>query len=283
MTTALANQPVIDPAVIAQVLIKGDLRSLTPAQKVDYYLRVCESVGLNPLTQPFAYMVLNGREVLYAKKECSEQLRSIHQISIDPKGFAREVIEGVYVVTAPASLPSGRTDVSTGAVAIDGLKGENRANAMMKAETKAKRRVTLSICGLGMLDETEAEQFQPVSVVPQVTRVEVPEGAFQILNVTRVSEWVAEITYVDHLGVEDTLPMALDAKGGALILAEECQQDQSLVVLTRVIGKRDKKRKIGALARFKPIAEALTDALDNAALDAEIVAREAAKESDIPF
>jgi hypothetical protein len=26
---------------------------------------------------------------------------------------------------------------------------------MMKAETKAKRRVTLSICGLGMLDETE--------------------------------------------------------------------------------------------------------------------------------
>ena len=26
---------------------------------------------------------------------------------------------------------------------------------MMKAETKGKRRVTLSICGLGMLDETE--------------------------------------------------------------------------------------------------------------------------------
>ena len=29
----------------------------------------------------------------------------------------------------------------------------------MKAETKAKRRVTLSICGLGMLDETEVESI----------------------------------------------------------------------------------------------------------------------------
>jgi hypothetical protein len=34
------------------------------------------------------------------------------------------------------------------------------ANALMKAETKAKRRATLSICGLGMLDETEVEDIQ---------------------------------------------------------------------------------------------------------------------------
>ena len=100
------------------------------------------------------------KEILYAKKDATEQLRFIHGISIDPKGFTREVIEGVYVVTAPASMPNGRTDVSTGAVPIDGLKGEDRANAMMKSETKAKRRVTLSICGLGMLDETEVETIR---------------------------------------------------------------------------------------------------------------------------
>ena len=33
--------------------------------------------------------------------------------------------------------------------------GDPIANAFMKAETKAKRRGTLSICGLGMLDESE--------------------------------------------------------------------------------------------------------------------------------
>jgi hypothetical protein len=69
----------------------------------------------------------------------------------------REKLEDVYVVTARATLPTGRTDESVGAVTIAGLKGEALANAYMKCETKAKRRVTLSIVGLGMLDETELE------------------------------------------------------------------------------------------------------------------------------
>src|SRR6516162_3098534 len=54
-------------------------------------------------------------------------------------------------------MPNGRIDTSIGAVSIGGLKGDNKCNALMKAETKAKRRLTLSICGLGMLDETEIE------------------------------------------------------------------------------------------------------------------------------
>jgi hypothetical protein len=39
------------------------------------------------------------------------------------------------------------------------LPPEELANAFMKAETKAKRRVTLSICGLGFLDESEIESI----------------------------------------------------------------------------------------------------------------------------
>jgi hypothetical protein len=54
-------------------------------------------------------------------------------------------------------MPDGRTDESLGAVSLVGLEGEALANSLMKAETKAKRRVALSICGLGMLDETEVE------------------------------------------------------------------------------------------------------------------------------
>jgi len=87
--------------------------------------------------------------------------------------LAREVVEGCYIVTAKASDSEGRTDESIGAVPIEKIQGEARANAMMKAETKAKRRVTLSFCGLGMLDETEVdsipgavvgEQAQPTGV-----------------------------------------------------------------------------------------------------------------------
>ena len=40
----------------------------------------------------------------------------------------------------------------------------------MRCETKSKRRVTLSICGLGLLDETEVETI-PDSNNPQVPEV----------------------------------------------------------------------------------------------------------------
>jgi hypothetical protein len=42
----------------------------------------------------------------------------------------------------------------------------DKANAIMKAVTKAKRRVTLSICGLGFLDETEVETIPEAKPVP---------------------------------------------------------------------------------------------------------------------
>lgn len=144
-----------DAALIESVIIQGDLSRLTPAQKVSYYNNLCESLGLNTLTKPFDYMKFQGREVLYANKGCAEQLRMIHDIGLKVVSTAK--IDDVFVVTAEAVTPSGRTDSSTGAVSIAGLNGVELANAMMKAETKAKRRVTLSICGLNMLDELEVE------------------------------------------------------------------------------------------------------------------------------
>jgi len=119
-------------AAIEQVLVSGNLANLTPDQRVSYYNKTCESLGLNPLTRPFEYITLNGKLTLYARKDCTEQLRSLRNLSI---GIAsREVVEGVYVVTAKASNQAGRSDESIGAVPIDKLTGEARANAMMKAE-----------------------------------------------------------------------------------------------------------------------------------------------------
>ena len=154
MTTAIATNI---SSQLESVLIQGDLGKLAPEQRVQYYKALCDSLGLNPLTKPFAYITLNGKLILYALKDCTEQLRNKQGISLTIP--TREILEGVYVVTARAQTPSGRLDESTGAVPIEGTKGEARANAMMKAETKAKRRVTLSICGLGMLDESEVSSI----------------------------------------------------------------------------------------------------------------------------
>ena len=164
----------IDPnAVMERVLLAGDLSKLSAPDRLFYYTKVCESVGLNPLTRPFDYLTLNGKVVLYAKRDATDQLRKIHGVSVTIK--ARENIEGVYVVTANARDKTGREDESTGAVNIGGLKSDALANALMKAETKAKRRVTLSICGLGMLDETEIETIPMARIDPKGDSLEVAD------------------------------------------------------------------------------------------------------------
>lgn len=143
---------------IEQVLIKGDLSTLTPQEQVVYHNRVCESLGLNPLTKPFEYIKLNGKLVLYAKRDCTDQLRTLKDVSVEIT--KREMISDLCVVTAKAKMPDGREDESIGAVSTRGLKDDSLANALMKAETKAKRRVTLSICGLGFFDESEIDTIE---------------------------------------------------------------------------------------------------------------------------
>ena len=152
-------------ALAEQVVIKGDLSKLTEAQRMNYYSEVCRSLGLNPLTRPFEFLTLNGKLILYATRGAGDQLRAIRGItitSLDP----RQVGE-LLVVVATGRDRSGREDSSTGAVSVKGLTGEALANAMMKAETKAKRRLTLSLAGLGWSDETE------VDTIPGAQRTDV--------------------------------------------------------------------------------------------------------------
>lgn len=149
---------------LERLMIEGDLGTMPPELRVRYYHALCQSLGLNPLTQPFEYIRLNGKLKLYAKKDATEQLRKLHGVSVS--GMETQLIGEVYVVRATFTDRSGRTDQATGAVPVKGLTGDNLANAYLKAETKCKRRGTLSICGLGMLDETEIEAI-PGAKVPE--------------------------------------------------------------------------------------------------------------------
>lgn len=142
---------------IEQVVIDGDLSRLSPEQRLSYYRATCASLGLNPLTKPFDYLRLNGKVVLYSTKSCTDQLRMIHKISVDIVSEKRD--GDIYIVKSRATAADGRHDEGTGAVSLGALKGEALANAYMKAETKSKRRVTLSICGLSVVDDSEIDSI----------------------------------------------------------------------------------------------------------------------------
>jgi hypothetical protein len=153
----------IDASILEKVVIGGDLSVLTPEQRVKYYNALCRSLGLNPLSKPFDYLTIDKKLLLYARKDCTEQLRTNRRVSITE--LTSEIVGDLLIVTAKAELPDGRTDIDRGVVFLKGVFGDSLCNAYMKAVTKSKRRVTLSICGLGMLDESEIETVQGARVI----------------------------------------------------------------------------------------------------------------------
>ena len=141
--------------VIDSVVLRGDLSGLAPGERARFYVQMCEGLGLNPASQPFAFLRLNGKEILYATRGATDQLAAMHRVT-------REIIDGPKVVdlggtkliyaVCKASMPNGRFETATATVPLI-----DPVNVMMKAETKAKRRATLSLLGLGLLDEIEIE------------------------------------------------------------------------------------------------------------------------------
>jgi len=167
-----SNNLAIEEATITEALIlRGDLSALTAEQKVAYYRGYCERLGLDPFTKPFDILRLNGKDVLYLTRAGAQQLNKLHGVS--HAITSRELMQepGIFQVMARAILPDGRYTESMSAVSVANLKGEAYCNALMKAETKAKRRATLDLLGLGILSEEEAITLgQPA---PQVETAEV--------------------------------------------------------------------------------------------------------------
>lgn len=215
MTTALSAAPAplstqTLNAAIEKALMEGDLSPLSPGDRLIYYRAVCESLGLNPLTRPFDYLKLNGKLVLYARKDATDQLRSLR--GVDVLGLTQTIAGELLTVTAQGRDRNGRVDVASGVVAIKGLSGEALANAALKAETKAKRRLTLSLCGLGLTDESEADS------IPGAQRIaaEIPERAAEAPVVTRTAE-TAPAAPAARSGADEALDLMSAIQGAGTI------------------------------------------------------------------
>ncbi len=195
-TTAVAkrDQETAVAAAVEQLVIMGDLSQLKPAERVSYYKQLCAYVGVDWVARPFDYLTLDNKLVLYANQNCASQLRDARKVSV--KILSREVVGEIYVVTALATLPDGRSEEATGAVSLVeergewktaqsgkkyfvgsgeyvALRGKDYANAIMKSETKAKRRATFALCGLGaMADEAEG---QPVDIGLESGEIQAPD------------------------------------------------------------------------------------------------------------
>jgi hypothetical protein len=206
----------MDDAIIERVIAAGDLKLLKADERNSYYLAICRSLGLNPLTRPLEYITLSGKLVLYARKDCTEQLRKLHGVSI----YKLETNErdGVFEAMAYARMSGtapAREDIDFGATSIKGLQGDALVNAKLKAITKAKRRVTLSICGLGFLDETEIETIPTAAPHSQPAQIEAgePEGLITREQRKRMNDFIGNLKTKFNLTNDNLKDKMRDATG----------------------------------------------------------------------
>lgn len=173
---------------INALVLKGDTSLLTEPEKIQYYHAVCNSLGLNPATRPFEFLNFqatddqldekgklikkgkSGKEVLYPNKNCAEQLRMMHGVSLSGPKFTFEGPSNqVIICEVTAKTRDGREDTDIGVV--DRTAGKDKwlslGDGMLKATTKAKRRVTFSMLGLGFLNNlSEAAEEGDAEMLP---------------------------------------------------------------------------------------------------------------------
>jgi hypothetical protein len=181
--------------VVSSIVLRGDLSGLTETQLTRYYASLCESLSLDVRYKPFDLITFQGKRVLYANRACTDMLAKLH-------GITREIIDGprfveldktkAIICIARVTSPSGRQETATAVVpATDPI------NGMMKCETKAKRRATLAILGLGLLDHTELE------TIPGVRLPTAPQSSEEVPTIVR-----------DPFDVAEDLARALKADSG---------------------------------------------------------------------
>jgi hypothetical protein len=174
------------------LVVTGELIFLTPEERIRFYVQSCTSWGLDFRTRPLQYFEQidrNGKRVLllYALRGASVQLAANHGLTVklSDASFSHDAV----MFTAKVTNPLGREDSAVGATSLKGLEGKEYADAIMAAQTKAKRRAVLDFVGSGILDESEVEGmkgaaievtaadlagYQPIAEAPTPVSAEAP-------------------------------------------------------------------------------------------------------------
>lgn len=159
-----------DQTLIKQAVAQGPaiLNGCSDLVKETYLAIISSKYGIDPDLKAFDLIKLNGKMTLYPNKRAADYIRQKMGISIT---LLETWIEDNYFYVRVAATMGNRTDFDLACIALfkqewdpkdakmilRNAAPEERANLQMKCVSKAKRRVTLSICGLDYLQTETVE------------------------------------------------------------------------------------------------------------------------------
>lgn len=153
-----------------------DLDRLSEEQRQEYYLAACEYLRIPPELNVLAFHWMDQGDgvrklVLYAKKGATDIIRN--NLGISVIDLRKEAGNGEVTWVVKGQNKEGRTEMSSGSKSVQGLRGRELESAIMWAQTKALRRMTLQFVGGGILDETEIAEPTTTDIKNAVSLAEV--------------------------------------------------------------------------------------------------------------
>lgn len=138
-----------------------DLSQLTEQQKQDYVVALCGHLEIPPELNLVRLIwdddgSTSRKQVAYVLKGGTDIIRANRKITT--KSLANVMLGGAVVFTCTGENGEGRQEIAVGSKSIDGLQGKALDDAIMTAQTRATRRMTLQFVGGGVLDESEVNQ-----------------------------------------------------------------------------------------------------------------------------
>lgn len=151
---ALENKKI--PVAIIRAQMNNDWSGVTEPDRVLAVRAICEVLGIPTPMNPFRFIkTKRGNVTMYAGQEAASLIANTYRLSVKITEQVFDKEQNLYRVAVTATFPDGRSVDDMGVVYLGGSTGDDRANAVMKCITKAKRRVTLSACGLSTYEEDE--------------------------------------------------------------------------------------------------------------------------------
>jgi len=149
-----------------------NLNNATNEQLDAYKDKVAGILNIDPMMLDYIWIYDSEsglrNQVLYAKRGAAEVMREQRKISIT--SLVSQEGNGWIMFTATGTIPSGRQEIAVGAAYVEGHKADKKAHAVMTAQTRAVRRLTLQFVGGGILDETEVQTQNELMAQPAASQ-----------------------------------------------------------------------------------------------------------------
>lgn len=168
---------------IQDIATTGNLISLPPSARWQYYLWLCEQIVVDPKVMPFIFVEYKGKNPsvkLVPVKALAEYIRRRDAISIQivDSGCNEDTEKDTskheqwYRVRA-IDTKSERFHEDEGRISLAGYAVQDRSNKKKHALTQAINRATWGLKGLGWVDETDllgvaAKVLAPSQILPEV-------------------------------------------------------------------------------------------------------------------